>query len=225
MFDGRSILEVDLGAMSDKPWRRAGSDISDWFNYGFDEISWEAYCYRRRELGDMASVLKANVIVGFFFPYLCSIEPLADVHSLSQNFAGMGEDQITALPPELRQMVMTGTSAMMNNSMQGNPMNVPGPSPAMMNPQMMMEMQGMMMNMGVQDMAAAAQMMQQLQQQGQDGSGGGGPGGGGQGGGPGGPQDGSAGMMMQDGYPGGPSGMMNMGGMGADYGMQVRCTY
>jgi len=65
MFDGRSILEVDLGAMADKPWRRPGSDISDWFNYGFDEISWEAYCYRRRELGDIASVLKTNVIVRF----------------------------------------------------------------------------------------------------------------------------------------------------------------
>jgi len=65
MFDGRSILEVDLGAMTDKPWRRPGSDISDWFNYGFDEISWEAYCYRRRELGDIASVLKTNVIVRF----------------------------------------------------------------------------------------------------------------------------------------------------------------
>lgn len=65
MYDGRSILEVDLTAMADKPWRRPGSDISDWFNYGFDEISWEAYCYRRRELGDMASVLKANVIVRY----------------------------------------------------------------------------------------------------------------------------------------------------------------
>jgi len=65
MFDGRSILEVDLGAMTDKPWRRPGSDISDWFNYGFDEISWEAYCYRRRELGDIASVLNTNVIVRF----------------------------------------------------------------------------------------------------------------------------------------------------------------
>lgn len=69
MFDGRSILEVDLTAMADKPWRRPGSDISDWFNYGFDEISWEAYCYRRRELGDMASVLKANVIVRYNCPH------------------------------------------------------------------------------------------------------------------------------------------------------------
>jgi pre-mRNA 3'-end-processing factor FIP1 len=63
VLDGRSIFEVDLSAMGEKPWRRPGSDISDWFNYGFDEISWEAYCYRRRELGEMANVLKTNVIV------------------------------------------------------------------------------------------------------------------------------------------------------------------
>ena len=37
-FDGRSILEVDLNALAEKPWRRPGSDISDWFNYGFDEL-------------------------------------------------------------------------------------------------------------------------------------------------------------------------------------------
>lgn len=66
MLDGRTIYEVDIAAMSDKPWRRAGSDISDWFNYGFDELSWEAYCYRRRELGDMADVLKVNVLVRNF---------------------------------------------------------------------------------------------------------------------------------------------------------------
>lgn len=66
ILDGRSILEVDLTAMADKPWRRPGSDISDWFNYGFDEISWEAYCYRRRDLGDLATVLKTNVIVRDF---------------------------------------------------------------------------------------------------------------------------------------------------------------
>lgn len=63
VLDGRSILEVDIAAMTEKPWRRPGSDISDWFNYGFDEISWEAYCYRRRDLGELGNVLKANVIV------------------------------------------------------------------------------------------------------------------------------------------------------------------
>src|ERR1700733_10266027 len=63
ILDGRSIFEVDMNATAEKPWRRPGSDISDWFNYGFDEISWEAYCYRRRELGDLANTLKANVLV------------------------------------------------------------------------------------------------------------------------------------------------------------------
>ena len=70
VFDGRSILELDLNALTEKQWRRPGSDISDWFNYGFDEISWEAYCYRRRDLGELANVLKPNVIVSlsqFFF--------------------------------------------------------------------------------------------------------------------------------------------------------------
>ena len=66
VMDGRSILEVDLNALAEKPWRRPGSDISDWFNYGFDEISWEAYCYRRREFGDIASMLKNNVQVSIW---------------------------------------------------------------------------------------------------------------------------------------------------------------
>ena len=72
-LDGRSILDVDLGAMAEKPWRRPGSDISDWFNYGFDEISWEAYCYRRRDLGELGNVLKVNVMVcAFLYTANCS---------------------------------------------------------------------------------------------------------------------------------------------------------
>ncbi|KAK0455870.1 hypothetical protein EV421DRAFT_6741 [Armillaria borealis] len=113
ILDGRSILDVDIAAMSDKPWRKPGSDISDWFNYGFDEISWEAYCYRRRDLGELANVLKTSVL----------------------NFSGMPEDQLTALPPEVRQMVMTGTNAMLTNG---------GPNPGMMGPGVMMDMSGMM---------------------------------------------------------------------------------
>ncbi|KIK70448.1 hypothetical protein GYMLUDRAFT_234912 [Collybiopsis luxurians FD-317 M1] len=117
MLDGRAIFEVDIAAMTEKPWRRAGSDISDWFNYGFDELSWEAYCYRRREFGEMADNLKVNVL----------------------NFSAMPEDQLTALPTDIRQMVMTGaTAAMMNGA----------PNPGMMAPGVMMDM-GMMNQMGI----------------------------------------------------------------------------
>ncbi|XP_059196563.1 pre-mRNA 3'-end-processing factor FIP1 isoform X2 [Centropristis striata] len=31
----------------EKPWRKAGADISDYFNYGFDEESWNTYCIKQ----------------------------------------------------------------------------------------------------------------------------------------------------------------------------------
>lgn len=62
-LEGRSVLEVDINALADKPWRRPGSDLSDWFNYGFDEMTWEAYCYRRRDIGEVAAIMKANILV------------------------------------------------------------------------------------------------------------------------------------------------------------------
>lgn len=73
MIDGRSILEIDLNALAEKNWRRPGADISDWFNYGFDEISWEAYCYRRREVNEVANLLKANVLVRTYFLALVNV--------------------------------------------------------------------------------------------------------------------------------------------------------
>jgi pre-mRNA 3'-end-processing factor FIP1 len=73
MLEGRPVFEVDMAALADKAWRRPGSDISDWFNYGFDEISWEAYCYRRRELGDLAAVLKTNVVVRSLLSLACNL--------------------------------------------------------------------------------------------------------------------------------------------------------
>ncbi|KAA1471425.1 hypothetical protein DENSPDRAFT_865147 [Dentipellis sp. KUC8613] len=132
-LDGRSILEVDLANMADKMWRRPGADISDWFNYGFDEISWEAYCYRRREVGDLANVLKANVL----------------------NFAGMPEDQLTQLPPEIRTMVLTGATAMMSNGGGGQMMpgmnvnGMMGPGDMGMQPMMGPMMVGMGGDMGM----------------------------------------------------------------------------
>ncbi|XP_044054997.1 pre-mRNA 3'-end-processing factor FIP1 isoform X2 [Siniperca chuatsi] len=32
---------------AEKPWRKAGADISDYFNYGFDEESWITYCKKQ----------------------------------------------------------------------------------------------------------------------------------------------------------------------------------
>lgn len=42
----RTVFDVDIDSLDDKPWRRPGADITDYFNYGFDEISWKQYCRR-----------------------------------------------------------------------------------------------------------------------------------------------------------------------------------
>lgn len=34
----------------DKAWRRPGTDMSDYFNYGFDEFTWASYCLKQKTL-------------------------------------------------------------------------------------------------------------------------------------------------------------------------------
>ncbi|KAK9238378.1 Fip1 motif-domain-containing protein [Lipomyces kononenkoae] len=51
-LDGTPITQVDLDSLEDKPWRKPGADITDYFNYGFDEFSWTTYCLRQDKLRD-----------------------------------------------------------------------------------------------------------------------------------------------------------------------------
>lgn len=49
---GKTILasDMDTDFPDDKPWRRPGTDMSDYFNYGFDEFTWASYCLKQQEL-------------------------------------------------------------------------------------------------------------------------------------------------------------------------------
>ncbi|XP_076946418.1 uncharacterized protein LOC143617900 [Bidens hawaiensis] len=40
----RNILDVNIDVFEQKPWRHPGADITDYFNFGFDEDSWKLYC-------------------------------------------------------------------------------------------------------------------------------------------------------------------------------------
>ncbi|KAK9361767.1 Fip1 motif-domain-containing protein [Lipomyces starkeyi] len=51
-LDGTPITQVDLDSLEEKPWRKPGTDITDYFNYGFDEFSWTTYCLRQDKLRD-----------------------------------------------------------------------------------------------------------------------------------------------------------------------------
>lgn len=51
-YEGQSIFNVDLDTIEDKPWRKPGADITDYFNFGFDEYTWRQYCYKQKLLKD-----------------------------------------------------------------------------------------------------------------------------------------------------------------------------
>ncbi|OIT32988.1 PREDICTED: FIP1[III]-like protein [Nicotiana attenuata] len=40
----RNILDMNIDMFEKKPWRYPGADLTDYFNFGFDEDSWKQYC-------------------------------------------------------------------------------------------------------------------------------------------------------------------------------------
>lgn len=49
-ISGQSAVEYNIEAIEDKPWRKPGADITDYFNYGFNEETWRAYCERQKRM-------------------------------------------------------------------------------------------------------------------------------------------------------------------------------
>ncbi|CAB1424294.1 unnamed protein product [Pleuronectes platessa] len=48
-----SALNTKAESPEKKPWRKVGSDIKDYFNYGFNEETWKAYCEKQQNLSDV----------------------------------------------------------------------------------------------------------------------------------------------------------------------------
>ena|ERR1700694_4224814 len=59
-YDGKALFTLDLESLEEKPWRQpgipfkalltVGADVTDYFNYGFDEFTWTAYCSKQTNL-------------------------------------------------------------------------------------------------------------------------------------------------------------------------------
>lgn len=44
-LDGENnLFEFDISKLDEKPWNKPGEDITDYFNYGFNETTWKEYC-------------------------------------------------------------------------------------------------------------------------------------------------------------------------------------
>ena len=64
-INGVPIFDYDLDSvkLEDKPWRKPGADITDYFNYGFTEETWTKYCEKQKRLR-LDNNCKVGLILG-----------------------------------------------------------------------------------------------------------------------------------------------------------------
>jgi len=153
----------------DKPWRRPGTDMTDYFNYGFDEFTWASYCLKQETLRkDVADSKKQLEEMQSFLGMPGGMPAMSGMPGATTGampaIGGSGD-----MPPEMAQMMQQ--------------MMASGMDPSQMSPDMFM--QYMMQGAGGQaGMASYGQQGQGQQQMGYGyGAGAGGGGGGGGGGG------------------------------------------
>ncbi|CAL5415339.1 unnamed protein product [Camellia sinensis] len=64
----RTILDVNIDTFERKPWRHPRADITDFFNFGFDEESWKCYCNHLDQLRQQTSLLTRTSVHDFSKP-------------------------------------------------------------------------------------------------------------------------------------------------------------
>lgn len=89
----------------DKPWRRPGTDMTDYFNYGFDEFTWASYCLKqetlRKEAKDQQkSIQDMQSFLGGGMP-----DPMMAMAPSGPQAAVPAMGGMADVPPEMQQMM------------------------------------------------------------------------------------------------------------------------
>jgi pre-mRNA 3'-end-processing factor FIP1 len=114
-------FDIDFPTESSKSWRRPGSDITDFFNYGFDEFTWASYCLKQqnmpkeiKEINSQAEQMKAfveGIPGGGAAPANAAMPGMPDEATMMQMMQGMmqsGMDPSQMDPQQMMQMMMGG---------------------------------------------------------------------------------------------------------------------
>lgn len=49
-YEGQPVTSLDPEVLKEKPWRQPGANLSDYFNYGFNEFTWMEYLHKQEKL-------------------------------------------------------------------------------------------------------------------------------------------------------------------------------
>ncbi|KAI4262650.1 MAG: hypothetical protein L6R42_002177 [Xanthoria sp. 1 TBL-2021] len=133
----------------DKPWRRPGTDLTDFFNYGFDEFTWASYCLKqdtlrkevtgtKKQMEDMQNFM--NMPGGMppmpgmptapggqsAVPPMPGMEGIPpELQQMMQQMISQGMDP-TQISPEMMMQMMTGQGGGSGNPPQGQGQNFGG---------------------------------------------------------------------------------------------------
>ncbi|XP_045619338.1 pre-mRNA 3'-end-processing factor FIP1 [Procambarus clarkii] len=115
-INGVPMTEYNLADLEDKPWRKPGADISDYFNYGFNEETWFKYCERQKRMRiseSGAGLTGLGISVTKPFGNAPNSIPVTIVNDNSK-YGGAGAQRPKAGPPPRNKMgqidVIGGTS-------------------------------------------------------------------------------------------------------------------
>ncbi|KAG2229690.1 hypothetical protein INT48_008077 [Thamnidium elegans] len=111
-YNGQPITDVDLDNVEDKPWRKPGADITDYFNYGFNEISWRSYCAKQKMLRENKKMM-GDLDMGDFMSMGMMMPPNMMDGSMPMAMAGM-PNPMMALPMGMPPPQTGGNPAMRN---------------------------------------------------------------------------------------------------------------
>ncbi|XP_076060088.1 uncharacterized protein LOC143036515 isoform X2 [Oratosquilla oratoria] len=90
--NGVHIADFNIAELEEKPWRKPGADISDYFNYGFNEETWFKYCERQKRMRvheSGAGLAGLGISVTKPFGNTASNIPVAIVNDNSKYNAGL----------------------------------------------------------------------------------------------------------------------------------------
>jgi pre-mRNA 3'-end-processing factor FIP1 len=125
---------------NDKPWRQPGADVSDYFNYGFDEFTWALYASKQETLRSEFDTEKIAQNSKKMF------EDMNMMMAMGGGMPGMmpgAAPGMEGIPPEMQQMMQQ----MMSQGMD----------PSQMDPAMFAGMQGNQTGAGGAGAAQAGQ--------------------------------------------------------------------
>jgi pre-mRNA 3'-end-processing factor FIP1 len=90
---------------NEKPWRRPGTDVSDYFNYGFDEFTWALYASKQDSLRSEYSQDKMAQNQKKMFEDMNMMMAMGGMPGMPSMAAGGGAPSMEGMPAEMQAMM------------------------------------------------------------------------------------------------------------------------